>query len=128
MRPLTPEAIRALPVSFRKKILALNKEFMHLVLRDLLEPDELESLADRLTGLQAAIREEERRLAEEAAAAPTKQERREILDPELNKLNYLKSLKTGDSRTDKTSVFIDYLLHEGEINSRIRIRKDQLRK
>ena len=101
---------------------------MHLVLRDLLEPDELESLADRLTGLQTAIREEERRLAEEAAAAPTKQERREILDPELNKLNYLKSLKTGDSRTDKTSVFIDYLLHEGEINSRIRIRKDQLRK
>ena len=128
LRPLTPEAIRALPVGFRKKILALNKEFMHLVLRDLLEPDELESLADRLTGLQAAIREEERRLAEEAAAAPTKQERREILDPELNKLNYLKSLKTGDSRTDKTSVFIDYLLHEGEINSRIRIRKDQLRK
>lgn len=128
IRPLTSGAIRALPAGFRKKILALNKEYMNLILRDLLEPDELEGLADRLAGLQRSIMKEERLLAEEAEAASTRQEKREILDPELNKLKYLRSLKQGDGRTDKISMFIDHLLDERDLNKRISTRQNKLRK
>ena len=55
LRRLRQDMVKLMPEKFKSSVMALEPSIASLLLRDLLEPDELKSLEDRIKGLQEYI-------------------------------------------------------------------------
>ncbi|MCR4691894.1 MAG: hypothetical protein K5739_11160, partial [Lachnospiraceae bacterium] len=94
LRRLTPAALHALPSKFKKAIMAMDGTLMRLILRDLLEPDELDSLENRLLGLQDALEHAEAFYSEKNDKLSA-DKKRLAEDPEMIKLTYFEELSSA---------------------------------
>ncbi|MBO6137916.1 MAG: hypothetical protein J6O71_04810 [Lachnospiraceae bacterium] len=90
LRRLRRDMIKLIPEKFKRAVLELDPSFTGLILRDLIEQDEINSLNDRIRGLQDYIRRVD---AQDEAEIQKKLERgeseAELRDRELAKLNFL---------------------------------------
>ncbi len=133
-KPLTPDLILAMPPKFRETILSMDAGFMKLILMDLLKPEELDFLEERLNGLKNYIT-----LVINARNARTRGknelERAKETDPDYCRLKFLRDLLNGmDSSDDqdfveqRTLLFAEYIPDVDAIEEGMRKREDVIRR
>ncbi|MCR4908834.1 MAG: hypothetical protein K5985_08380 [Lachnospiraceae bacterium] len=123
LRKPSRESLHALPPKFKKALLAMDGTFFRLMLRDLLNPDELDNLEDRLKKLQDALIDAENYYINDKNP--------EVHDHEMIKLSYFTSLRKGMSTTkiDDITLFQEQMLPgSSKIASRTKERRKQLAK
>ncbi len=129
LRPLSYGALHALPPKFKNRILAMDGALMKLILRDLLEPEELDCLEERLEGLKKELKDAEAYYASLSAEGD-----KEARDPEIIKLSYFNHLRqmaavrSQKTRIDLITNFLPSLIPQPvTIEARIKQRKKQLK-
>ncbi|MCR4907759.1 MAG: hypothetical protein K5985_02945 [Lachnospiraceae bacterium] len=130
LKELTRGSLHALPPKFKKALMSMDGAFLRLMLMDLLDEDELDSLVNRLEKIQEALTEAEQFYKQNEAKLSRKR-RREKEDPELIKLEYLASFRNGtaEKSLEFSTSFSSYILPGLKtINSRIKARKKEVPK